>query len=279
MAYRSYQIASSDLVLRVVPDFGARVTELVDRRSNRNWLVPGPCSGSTGGNAKYGAVEACGWDECAPTVAPCPDPDWECDLRDHGDLWGRPWKAEIRQDGIDCVYSEERFTFSRSLTLQGRRLVCQYSMAATGTRTLPFMWSQHMLLATRPGEEIRFEGVGNWTEYGKVPATHTVQGTEASLVSKSYGSVSKRAKAWIEGKNGSIQLSWNASDAPFCGLWLAFGGWPDPKAPLHQMAIEPTSAPADDLSGARRLGHARFLKPGEEISWQIEVTVLPPENH
>jgi hypothetical protein len=60
------------------------------------------------------------------------------------------------------------------------------------------------------------------------------------------------------------------------GLWLDYGGWPEEK-PLHQVAIEPTSAAADDLAGALALGQARWLAPRETHEWSVRLTLLDPE--
>lgn len=52
----------------------------------------GSAAGWTGRDARFTGAVAFGWDECLPTVAPCPDPADPAGspLRDHGDLWGRP---------------------------------------------------------------------------------------------------------------------------------------------------------------------------------------------
>src|SRR5438128_46346 len=98
---RSTPIASSHsasviVVVRanVLPERGAMVASLVDLESGREWLDQ-PAEGpdrDAGLDAVYGGREACGWDECFPTVnpVPYPEPPWEgVPLADHGELWSR----------------------------------------------------------------------------------------------------------------------------------------------------------------------------------------------
>ncbi|MEV8467441.1 hypothetical protein AB0T83_11690 [Fluviibacterium sp. DFM31] len=273
----SLTLSNDQILVRVAPDFGARVTDLVDRRSGRNWLIAGACEGDAGDAAAYGGNVARGWDECAPTVAPCPDPDWGRDLRDHGDLWGRPWTVKRDDTGLACHHEGTAFTFSRRLTLRGPRLVCDYAIAATTQTRMPWMWSQHLLLATQPGERIVLDGVGRWSDHGPKPATEQVLGTDSGLAQKTYGTVKDRASVGIDGTDGAIRLEWSADQMPFCGVWMAFGGWPTNEAPLHQMALEPTTAPAHNLADARAGGHEMWLEPGQSEHWQIVITMLPPE--
>ncbi|HSH33484.1 MAG TPA: hypothetical protein VLB31_07680, partial [Actinomycetota bacterium] len=94
------------------PDVGARITSLVDLRTGREWLVPGTLPGNAAASAAEGAVfggtEAFGWDECLPTVAPCPDPaDATAPaLRDHGDQWGRPADVEATDERLVATWTQ-----------------------------------------------------------------------------------------------------------------------------------------------------------------------------
>ncbi|PRY25356.1 galactose mutarotase-like enzyme [Aliiruegeria haliotis] len=268
-------LSNDHIAISIAPEFGARVTELVDRRSGRNWLVGGACEGDTGEAAAYLGTEARGWDECAPTVAPCEDPDWGRRLRDHGDLWGRPWKAERARGNVTNRFEGPEFTFTRGLRLDGPCLLCDYTITATTHARLPWMWSQHLLLATHPGERIVLDGVGQWEDHGTVPETMQVQDLTSGLAQKTYGTVQDQACIGIDGTDGGIRLRWSAAQMPYCGVWLGFGGWPTPEAPLHQMALEPTTAPADDLAVARASGTERWLEPGQTEHWQVEIAILP----
>ena len=72
-------IESAEVRLVAVPSLGGRVVSLLDRRSGREWLVQGeaPAADDRSWEAEaavFAGREAFGWDECAPTVAPCVDP-------------------------------------------------------------------------------------------------------------------------------------------------------------------------------------------------------------
>src|SRR5215218_7133923 len=120
--------------LVVVPSMGARVVSLVDRRSDREWLVQGtpaaPGADWASDDAVFGGEEAFGWDECLPTVSPCPDP---LDpggglLRDHGDQWGRDTEVTRDGDAVSATWASSRwpYTFRRSLRIDGEAVVADY---------------------------------------------------------------------------------------------------------------------------------------------------------
>ena len=150
------------------PDVGARITSLVDRRNGREWLVPGTLPGTAAAWAAEGAVfggaEAFGWDECLPTVAPCPDPmDATAPaLRDHGDQWGRPADVEATDDRLVATWTRSRWPlrFRRAITLEGAAVACEYELETGGDQSLPILWSMHALLALEPGSRIVVEPGG-----------------------------------------------------------------------------------------------------------------------
>ena len=110
----------------------------------------------------FGATQASGWDECFPTVLECDGIDfgWNGPLRDHGMLWGRPWKAETRDGCLETIFENYQFRFVRRLTLVGSNLIADYSLINANTKPFGYLYSQHMLLALNPGEILSFNGVG-----------------------------------------------------------------------------------------------------------------------
>ncbi|MCR9138448.1 MAG: hypothetical protein NXI27_20775 [Alphaproteobacteria bacterium] len=291
-------LANEHVALSVEPEFGARITSLVERSSGRDWLIGGPLEGSAGDDAGFGAREARGWDECFPTVAPCLDETHGRPLRDHGDLWGRPWHCDIENNAIRSRYDGSGWRFVRDIELTGNRIETRYAVTNTGNVTLPYLWSQHCLLATGPGDRIDFQGIGpmtvtgggssdgpvgtgqfDWPELSSImPDLRSVRDASAGFWIKAYAPIDTDVSATVGSDEGSISVSWKQADIPYLGLWLDYGGWPQ-SGPVHQIAIEPTTAPADDLATAHKVNLARWLSPGETHSWMVTMRLAAATKH
>ncbi len=266
------------IAVTLMPDFGARITALTDLASGRQWLVPGACTGSD----IYGAGQACGWDECFPTVAPCDHPAWGGRLRDHGMLWGRAWRASSGPDSCTATYYDPRFTFTRILRIAGPCLTADYRVTNRTHTTLPYVWSQHCLLATTPADRITLSGITDlqadgqpvhWPTHGQRDLS-IIGAQDDGFALKAYGLTPGLAQVAVAGPYGGISFEWTGAQLPAFGLWLDYGGWPAGQ-PLHQVALEPTTAPAADLAQAKQAGFARDLAPGEAHTWQVRTTMTP----
>jgi galactose mutarotase-like enzyme len=276
-------LANDHASLTLAPEYGARVTGLTDLATGRQWLVPGDLTSGTGADAIYGADAARGWDECFPTVGVCDHPAWGGRMRDHGLLWGMPWDVtEVAPDHIQSRYSGAGFAFKRSLTLAASTVTADYAVANLSEAAFPYLWSQHCLLATTPLDRIVLSGQTGMSaggiafEWPRHPLRDLAQVgpiTEGFAL-KSYAATPGRASAAIVGPNGGIRFDW--SDIPALGLWLSYGGWPV-GGPVHQLALEPTSATADHLAQAQALGQTRILAPQETHRWRVRITLTSPE--
>lgn len=273
-------LMSDRMHLTLEPEFGARITSLTDRGSGRQWLVAGACQGDAGDQARYGGTEARGWDECFPTIGKGFHPVWGS-LRDHGAIWGRPWHVAAHADDRHCttIYQSSLFDFERSLTLDGATLTAAYCVTNRGAARLPYLWSQHALLATTPPDELRLhrmtELVTGTTRYDwpHHPARDLsrVGHLQEGFMQKSYAAAAKGASAEVLGPDGGIRFEWS-EDLPAFGLWLDYGGWPQ-DGPVHQIAFEATTAMADDMAQGERLGQLRWLDPGEAQVWSVHVSL------
>ena len=278
------------------PDVGARITSLIDRRTSREWLVSGTLPGTAAAWAAEGAVfggaEAFGWDECLPTVAPCPDPvDANAPaLRDHGDQWGRPADVEATDDRLVATWTRSRWPirFRRAITLQGAAVACEYELETGGDKPLPILWSMHALLALEPGSRIVIEPGGEarvthnegfpfapdlekvaWPD--DVTALDVVRDVGARQAAKVYLDARSLARVAARATDGSeLRFAWDLAFAPTLGIWLDYGGWP-PGDPRHQVAIEPTTSADDDLASAVAAGRARILEPGTPLRWTVRL--------
>lgn len=261
-------LESDAMRVELDPAFGARVTALWDKRG-REWLVTGPRDGEPGDTAPYGGAQSRGWDECFPTITPCQHPAWGL-VRDHGLLWGRPWKVAAHGARAKATYAEERFRFTRVLELHGGALLASYEWENLSGRPLPWMWAQHCLLAARPGDRLALEGLeGLRDEAGPVgwPVHRgrdlsAAEGPEAGFMLKAYADAPGAARAELRGEGGGLALSWEG--VPAFGLWISWGGWDG----QHQMAFEPATAPVDGLDLAV---DPPVLPPGERAAWAVTV--------
>jgi hypothetical protein len=300
----------NDLVrLVAVPSLGARVVSLVDRRTGREWLVGGEPPGIADAerwsseDAVFGGAEAFGWDECLPTVAPCPDPldPAGTPLRDHGDQWGRATSVEAGLDGFSAAWASPRWplVLRRTLRLDGPAVVAEYRLDANGDRALPVLWSMHALLALEPGAWIVVEpaararlthhtGLGiapdlaevDWpvapTATGGSVALDVVRAVEAGQAAKLYLAAAGLSTVAARGVDGAeLRFAWDRAVAPALGIWFSYGGWP-PGEPgrRHQVAIEPTTSPDDDLAGALATGRARVVEPGTPLRWTVRMELV-----
>jgi hypothetical protein len=277
------------------PDVGSRITSLVDRRTGREWLVPGTLPGAAASwaaeKAVFGGAEAFGWDECLPTVAPCPDPvDAKAPaLRDHGDQWGRPADVEVTHDRLVATWTRSRWPlrFRRAITLEVAAVACEYELETGGHQALPILWSMHALLALEPGSRILLEPGGDarvthhvgfpfagletvaWP--GGATALDVVRDVGAREAAKLYLDARSLTRVAARATDGSeLRFAWDRAFAPTVGIWLDYGGWP-PGESRHQVAIEPTTSADDDLASAIAEGRARILEPGTAQRWKVRL--------
>ena len=301
------RLASSELGVVVAPTLGGRIVSLVDRRSGREWLVQDPAPDGPASDASWAADDAVftgarafGWDECLPTVAPCRDPlapDGP-PLRDHGDGWGRG--ADIEPiDGVTGVWTSwsvpGRYRFERTLRLDGPTVRSEYHLTSLGP-DLPFLWSMHPLLALDVGARLVLEGVDTVTVTGATGLDVTlrngaarwpvadlgnggtidlseIRGVEAGTSLKVYAEAASRPAIAYQPDGASLVVDWDRQVAPALGVWIDAGGWPAGEG-RHQVALEPTTAPFDDLATAVDAGRATWVRPGRDVRWWTTIELV-----
>ena len=267
----SVTLQNDRVALTLLPDFGGRITALVDRATGRQWLVSGPAEAPN--NGAYLGEEARGWDECFPTVSPGRAAGWGA-LRDHGLLWGRP----AAQQGGETRWEGTGWLLLRRLSLTETGVVADYRLANTGGAAFDWMWSQHCLLDLAPGERLSMSGLEafDWPVHPRRDLS-VVGEVGEGLAIKAYALATGRAKAAVTGPRGGLAFAWESAEIGAFGLWLDYGGWPE-GAPVHQLALEPTTGPADDLASAVAARRHRRLEPDAEASWRVTLTFLDPED-
>ena len=182
-----------------------------------------------------------------------------------------------------------RYRFERLIRLNGPTVRTDYRLIAIAP-DLPFLWAMHPLLALEPGAQLAIAGVAEVTvtngagldlrttggrvgwpvgdlRTGGTVDLSRVPDTDAGIVRKLYADAAALegpAIAW-QPDGAGIAIDWDRQVAPSLGIWIDAGGWPV-GAGRQQVALEPTTAPFDDLATCDRarssgVGAARTRRP------------------
>ncbi|MEP7227946.1 MAG: hypothetical protein ABI785_11330, partial [Gemmatimonadales bacterium] len=165
-------LRSDELELVAVPSLGMKLTNL-RRLDGREWLWRNdqiPLAPPRAGSSYVETADSGGWDECFPTVGPCPvpgAPPGTPPLPDHGELWAAAWSSSVADtsEGTTLVGSARGavfpFEFHRWITLDPEEPVVRfrYLLRHTGDKPFPWIWSSHPLLNVQPGSVLALPGV------------------------------------------------------------------------------------------------------------------------
>jgi len=274
--------------------YGARVVSLFDKASGREWMTGGKESPNTGEDVRYWGDEAVGWDECFPTVSvwDAGGTPWRRKLRDHGDLWGRPWAIDAASEtSVTTTYADPQFRFTRTLRLEGGTLVAEYAAENLTAEVLPYLWALHALLAVDPKDRMEISGLGSvravflaiegkmvkvgnmsWTEpTDALPfALADAQPPSANFMGKRYAENIPGGSARIGHPGARLEIAWDESIAHL-GIWITYGAWPA-KGGHYEVALEPTNAPSDHVGQTIDGGYPP-LAPRERRTWTVRLTV------
>lgn len=306
----SVRLETPEAALEVVAELGARIVSLCDVASGREWLLQAapPTEAEGRSWASEGVVfagrESFGWDECLPTVAPCPDPldPAAPPLRDHGDQWGRGAYLAVDEaaGAVTHTWSVPRWPYrlARRLSFEDPRMVlAEYELTSLADQPLPILWSQHPVFRLEPGTRLELPGVTEVVRTSQagidlpprsswpLAAPFSGGSLDLSLVHSGLG---WSAKLYAETPPGPVcavapdgarlTIDWDRGFAPALGIWLSYGGWPSGGPPVEQIALEPTTSGHDDLAAAQADGQHRVLPPRERLAWWVRLGVDVPRH-
>lgn len=300
-------LRSPEVEVVAVPAIGMKLTNL-RRLNGREWLWRSdqiPLALPQPGASYVETADSGGWDECFPTVGPCPipgAPPGTAPLPDHGELWSAAWTSSVydHAGGTTLAGSAQGlafpYEFHREITLDQREPVVRfrYRVRHTGEAPFPWIWSSHPLLNVQPGSELTLSGV---TQV-KVDAVHGRQDLSRNDVVSWPGGIGGAADSFtlplnagwavkVFGDTGAegrlvltdprkgerLEMLVAPGEVPQVGLWINCEGWAPPgRKPYFNLALEPCIGAPDRLDLALVEWHtAQVLNPGEERSWGLEV--------
>lgn len=303
-------LRSSLVELIAVPALGMKLTNL-RRLNGREWLWRSdqiPLAPPRPGASYVETADSGGWDECFPTVGPCPIPGTPPDtpqLPDHGELWSAHWTSSVYDGAEGTTLAGSTlgtifpYEFHRRITLDPMEPVVHfhYALRHTGEAAFPWIWSSHPLLNVQPGSVLTLPDV----DRVKVAAVHgrkdwqvnQVIGWPDALGGEAGGFTFPEAGGWAAklfadiGAGGRMALrdprrserlefAVKVADIPQVGIWINCRGWaPAGRTPYYNLALEPCIGAPDRLDLAvRDWQTAQILHPGEERRWSLDVWLL-----
>lgn len=147
---------NADIRAVILPELGGKIGSLVSLRTGREFLLQH--ADRPYRRARYadpmGDYDISGFDECLPTVSECPYPDppfAAAIMPDHGEVWSRPWKLEIRGEELILEMEGVRLPYRlrRKTRLAGPVLELDYEITNTGNHPFKYLWSAHPLLTVQ----------------------------------------------------------------------------------------------------------------------------------
>ena len=288
----------------IVPELGAKLVSLFDKRSQREWLIgPGDRPFRV---VPYGATfvdqDMSGWDEMFPTILACNYPglgDRHGEfLPDHGEVWVLPWSlddANVGQVTLSVAGQALPYRLTRTATYSAAdTLQLHYRLVNLGPEVMPYLWAAHPQFDCGAEAEMVVpshistvcNAIGEAWGWG-VPETRfdwplatAPGGTEVRIDRIGPPSLKGARKFFVPPElrvswaalichpsNDWLRLEWDAQRVPYLGLWADEGVFnPDSVA-----ALEPMTGYYDSLITAWDKQLVSMIKPGDTHTWTLSV--------
>jgi len=296
------QLSDNFVRLTIIPQWGGKVSEIVDLRRGRQWLSENAALPYR--LPEYGAnyvrdFDVGGLDECFPTVGACyaPAAPWKgTPLPDHGEVWALPWAVRLGGEILRLSTYGVRLPYRLEKSIRllgGGKVRFDYKASNLSPFPMPFLWSSHPLFALRPGMEIRLPTPrlrvfaaptpGFPAHHGDLvdwphPDLTPVPGPDAGLIAKLFSP--PLTEGWAElvdsADGAAFRFEFDPGQVTHLGLWLNYGGWAGVPgaAPYFNLGLEPCIGAPDTLDTAvDHWGEYGLLPPTGSLAWWLQMAV------
>jgi galactose mutarotase-like enzyme len=210
-----------------------------------------------------------------------------------------PNRISLRGECFSLPLALDR-TLALTESAKGWHLLVNYTLTNTGKIPAPWSWAAHPLWAVDAGDilelpesitALRVEGSGGgrlgvagdqvaWPvakrAKGGLADLSVAQSRRSRIADKLFAGPLAANENWcalLRPQAGlRIRFGFDVATAPYLGLWLCYGGWPERRGAKQMcVAMEPSTAPVDSL--AKTGEWSRVLGAGEHTSWQMRVDI------
>jgi hypothetical protein len=252
-------LANADVAVEIVPELGARILSLRDRRTDEEWMWrptdARPLARHPLGLAFEHSTLA-GADECLPTIDPCV---WEKrELPDHGECWASAWTVDADAFAAGRILTTldlpaSPLRIERTITLDGPRVHLAYQLTSCSDRPERWLWAFHPLYPVCPSDHLELPGGAAAPECA------------AGSCAKAFYPATEGRVALIRATGSRLMTTWSPAELPWLAVWITRGEWHG----HHHLALEPTVAPANTPDHP----DVPLLAPGAAARWSFTLTV------
>jgi len=275
---------------------GARIDNLIDRLSGKQWLWQGTQSfehAPVALGASYDDHWNGGWDDLFPNDAPGTFEGYR--LPDHGELWSQPWEV-VRTSPVEFSVRHQCATVPASVEKtvrigEGAECCVHYVVKNHGAEPFYFLFKLHPAIAVKPNDRILLPGgcvvpvdptfsrmLGS-AEPFDWPVGRGVRGEriDLSIVPPEGGGlqefvyVTDLPEGWCgvrDGRTGAeIRIEFPLEVLPYCWLFMTYGGWRN----HFTVVLEPCTNFPKELSEAYQTGSCASLLPQGTLDFTVTV--------
>jgi len=288
------------LSVSLLPDVGAKILTLLDKKCNRQvlWENPRIRPQSYPTDANFDNYWCGGWDDAYPTADACVH-GGEL-FPNLGELRSLTWQVEeLREDAetanaILSAYGPiSAIRATKAVVLSGPLLEMRYAIKSLGPVALDFLWGTHPAFAVEAGTQLILPartGIvaqSNHPSLGKPGEEYKwpfLNGRDMSIVRDvstglHCGHYAKDLEdGWfaVETRGRGIVYEFPLDKCPYLWMWLVYGGWRG----YHHAVIEPWTGYPVNLEEAYEQGRHSTLRPGETFAVTIRCTTYSaPETY
>ena len=288
----------------VVPDLGAKLVSLFDKRTGNEWLVGAgerpfqkiPYA------ANFTEQDMSGWDEMFPTITACeypvPGEKQGVLLPDHGEVWPLPWTLEPSKLGtlkfsVQGVALPYRLTRTLSYSTEDT-LHMAYQLENLGQESMPYLWSAHPQFTCGDSARVilpaHVQEVCNvlppeWG-WGALETRHAWptsttkedQHNQLDLIEtaaqnqiRKFFVLPDTVVSWTglirQPAHDWLRFDWDAGLVPYLGIWMDEGVISSQTV----VALEPMTGFYDSLALAWENKQVTTITPGEHKSWTLSI--------
>ena len=290
--------------MSVLPEVGAKILTLVDRKRGKNFLWENPRIRPQrfAIDANFDNYWCGGWDDAFPTADACtyngePFPNL-------GELRSLEWAVEeihVDDDSAMLCLSAlgpiSAIKATKTISLVGEQLRMHFEIEALGPLPVDFLWGTHPAFAVQAGTRLiipaRVGIVGQSTHpsLGRAGKRYRwpllrikhgwtdmsiVQDISAGVACGHYATDLEDGWFAVETDKAGILYEFPLERCPCLWLWLVYGGWRG----YHHAIIEPWTGYPVNLEQAAKNERANRIMPGKRFAVTVRCTTYrAPETH